>query len=125
MLLISGCGDDSIQPPFEPPEPELVGCEASEIYDWDTMSFSTTLGQDETMWLAFEVSEMAIYSVNLDATGFECSIYNQCDPDSLAAGDSLLSSFTTTGLDEMEMGVVIPGTYYVSMLNTRNRADVT
>jgi len=121
MFLMVTCSDDPVVGP--PPEPELVGCEAAELYNWESLSFSTTLGQDEEMWISFEVEELAIYSVDLDATGFECNIYDQCDPDNLAVGDSLLRSFVTTGLDEVEMGAVTPGIYYLSMLNTRNRAD--
>ena len=125
MLLFFGCSDDSgpIGGGIINPEPELVGCEAAELYDWSSMSFSTSLGANETLWLAFQVDEMAIYNIGLDATGFECSIFDQCNPDNMAEGDSLLNFFVTTGVDEIGMGVVVPGIYYVSMLNTRNRAD--
>ena len=53
MFLMVTCSDDPVVGP--PPEPELVGCEAADLYDWESLSFSTTLGQDETLWLAFEV----------------------------------------------------------------------
>ena len=122
VIGLYSCDDDPILSPEDDPDP-IIGCEAADIYDWDSLSFSTTFGEDETMWLAFEVESMAIYKVELNATGFECSIYDQCSPDNMAVGDSLLNFFVTTGLDEIDMGVVAPGTYYLEMYNTRNRAD--
>ena len=120
---IQSCDEaESIVGPDIDPEP-VVGCEAASIYDWESLSFSTSLDADETYWLAFDVQETAIYTIDIDATGFECSVFYQCNPDNMAIGDSVLNSFTTTGQNEVNMGVVSPGTYYMSMLNTRNRAD--
>ena len=77
LIFIGNCDDDVIAPP--PPEPELVGCEAADVYDWDSVEFSATLDQGEDTWIAFSLEEITLFSVFLDQTGFQCSIYSGCD----------------------------------------------
>ena len=42
MLLMFGCsGDDPVSGGYDD-EPELVGCEAADVYDWDSIEFETS-----------------------------------------------------------------------------------
>ena len=75
------------------------------------------------MWLSFQPDSLAIYTVSFDAVGFEGIIYDQCNPDNLEIGDSILTAFTTTGLDELPLGIVVPDDYYLRLVNTRNRSE--
>ena len=57
LIFIGSCGDDIVAPP--PPEPELVGCEAADVYDWDSVEFSATLDQGQDTWIAFSLDLIA------------------------------------------------------------------
>ena len=35
-------------------EPVLVGCEAANLYDWNSVEFESSLDAGATTWLAFE-----------------------------------------------------------------------
>jgi len=121
LIFISGCGEEetSVGPSLEP---ELVGCEAANIYDWDSVEFSATLDQNQDTWIAFSLEEITLFSVFLDQTGFECSIYSGCDG-AIGAGEPLFQ-FESIG-NGVEIGIVSEGDYWLNLLNTRNRADFT
>ena len=55
-----GGGDDVV----------LVGCEAANLYDWDSVEFETSLDAGATTWLAFDLSETTLFSINLNQAGF-------------------------------------------------------
>ena len=126
LLVISSCdsdspmgpGDNDTEPPYVP-----VSCEASEVYDWSDSSFTRTMDELDTLWMSFTTDSLAIYTISFDAVGFEGLIYDQCDPDSLAVGDSTLTGFTTIGLGELPLGIVSPDDYYLRLVNTRNRSE--
>ena len=122
VFLMSTCSDDA-QIVGPPPEPEKVGCEAADLYNWDELNYSDILGPGETTWLSFEVDSLAYYSVRLNSSGFECNIYDKCNPDDLAVGDTLLRSFVSVAQEIIDIGPVNPGDYLLSMFNTRNRAE--
>ena len=122
VFLMSTCSDDA-QIVGPPPEPEKVGCEAADLYNWDELNYSDILGPGETTWLSFEVDSLAYYSVRLNSSGFECNIYDKCNPDDLAVGDTLLRSFVSVAQEIIDIGPVNPGDYFLSMHNTRNRAE--
>ena len=78
LIFINGCGED--ETPVGPSsEPELVGCEVADVYDWDSVEFSSTLDGGQDTWIAFSLGEITLFSVFLDKTGFQCSIFNGCD----------------------------------------------
>ena len=64
IFLIGSCEKNTPVAPILP-EPELVGCEAAEVYDWDSVEFSATLDQGEDTWLAFSLEEINIFSIYL------------------------------------------------------------
>ena len=120
-LFLVTCGED--ETPVGPsPEPELVGCEAADVYDWDSVEFSSTLDNGQDTWIAFSLEEITLFSVFLDQTGFQCSIYSGCDG---AVGDGEpLFQFESIG-NGVEIGIVPSGDYWLNLVNTRNRADFT
>ena len=120
LIFISGCGEDPVSPP--PPEPELVGCEAADVYDWDSVEFSSTLDSGQDTWVAFSLEEITMFSVFLDQTGFQCSIFSGCDGP-VGNGEPLFQ-FESIG-NGFEVGIVPAGDYWLNLLNTRNRADFT
>ena len=121
MFLMITCSDKSVVGP--PSEPEAVGCEGAGLYVWDDLTYSDILGENETTWLYFEVDSLGYYSVLFNSGGFECNIYDKCKPDDLAAGDTLLRSFVSVEQQMLDIGPVSPGDYFLSMHNTRNRAE--
>ena len=121
MFLIITCSDKSPVGPSS--EPELRGCAGSEIYDWSDLSFNRTLDQNDTLWLSFESDSLAIYTVSFDAVGYEGTIYDECNLENPEVGDTVLTAFTTTGLDELPLGIVPPDDYYLRLVNTRNRSE--
>ena len=60
-------------------EPVLVGCEAANLYDWDSVEFEASLDAGATTWLAFDLSETTLFSINLNQPGFHCAIFTSCD----------------------------------------------
>ena len=121
LIFIGSCGEDttSVGPP---PEPELVGCEAADVYDWDSVEFSSTLDNGQDTWVAFSLEEITLFSVFLDQTGFQCSIFSGCDGP-MGDGEPLFQ-FESVG-NGLEVGIVSEGDYWLNLLNTRNRADFT
>ena len=120
IFLIGSCEKNT--PVAPPPEPELVGCEAAEVYDWDSVEFSATLDQGEDTWLAFSLEEINIFSIYLDQTGFQCSIFSGCDG-AIGEGEPLFA-FESIG-NGFEVGIIPEGEYWINLLNTRNRVDFT
>ena len=92
VILISCSGDKSV---VAPSEPEVVGCEGADLYVWDDLTYSDILGQNETTWLRFEVDLLGYYSVLFNSGGFECDIFDKCNPDNMEFGDTLLKSFVS------------------------------
>ena len=121
LIFINNCGEEET-PLGPPPEPELVGCEAADVYDWDSVEFSATLDQGQDTWIAFSLEEITLFSVFLDQTGFQCSIYSGCDG-AVGAGEPLFQ-FESIG-NGVEIGIVPLGDYWLNLVNTRNRADFT
>ena len=120
VILITCSGDKSV---LAPSEPELAGCEGAGLYVWDDLSYSDILGQNETTWLYFEVDSLGYYSVLFNSGGFECDIFDKCNPDNMEVGDTLLKSFISVEQQILDIGPVNPGDYFLKMHNTRNRAE--
>jgi len=124
MLLVNfscdGSDDTSTGPP---PEPPLVGCEAAEVYDWNTVEFETSLNGGADTWIAFSLEELTLFSVVVNQAGFQCTIYNGCEGE--VGLDPPLFQFETIG-NGLDIGIVPEGEYWVNILNTRpNRMDFT
>jgi hypothetical protein len=60
-------------------EPVLLGCEAAYLYDWDSVEFESSLDAGATTWLAFDLSETTLFSINLNQPGFHCALFEACD----------------------------------------------
>ena len=124
MLLIVGCSDDStpVGGGYDD-EPELVGCEAANMYDWDSIEFETSLDGGADTWIAFSLEELTLFTVFINQPGFQCTVYNGCDGE--VGLDPPLFQFETVG-NGFEVGIVPEGSYWVKILNTRpNRMDFT
>ncbi len=121
VIGFQSCEDDS-NPIGGGIEPELVGCEAAEMYDWNSVQFSSSLDQYEDIWIAFNLEETTLFSIFLDQTGFQCSVYNGCDGEN-GLGEPIFT-FESIG-NGVEIGIVNSGEYWINVLNTRNRADFT
>ena len=51
MLLVNfSCDSSDDTPTGPPPPPPLVGCEAAEVYDWNTVEFETSLNGGADTW---------------------------------------------------------------------------
>ena len=124
LIGFQGCDDsDNIVGGGIDPEPELVGCEATQFYDWNDFTFSTSLDAGATTWLGFELEETTLFSINLNQAGFHCAIFEECDGE--LGSPPPLYSFQTNG-NGVEVGIVTEGTYYLEVTNTRpNRLDFT
>ena len=102
-------------------EPILIGCEAANFYDWDSVEFESSLDGGATTWLAFDLSETTLFSINLNQAGFHCALFEECDGE-LGAPPPLYD-FATNG-NGVEVGIVTEGIYYLEIKNTRpNRLD--
>ena len=40
---------------------EVYGCEGANFYDWDSVEFETSLDQNETVWIAFNLTETTLF----------------------------------------------------------------
>ena len=122
LLFTFGCDDDStIVGGGIDPEPELVGCEATQFYDWSDFEFEASLDAGSTTWLGFELDETTLFSINLNQAGFHCAIFEACDGE--LGSPPPLHAFQTNG-NGVEVGIVTEGTYYLEVTNTRpNRLD--
>ena len=123
MLLIVGCSDDSTPVGGGYDDPELVGCEAAYVYDWDSIEFETSLDGGADTWIAFSLEELTLFTVFINQPGFQCTVYNGCDGE--VGLDPPLFVFETIG-NGVDIGIVPAGDYWVKILNTRpNRLDFT
>ena len=76
MIGLQSCdSDDNIVGGGIDPEPELVGCEASEFYDWDSVEFSTSLDGGADRWIAFDLEELTYFTVFINQPGFLITMY--------------------------------------------------
>ena len=118
-----GCsGDDPVSGGTNP-EPELTGCEAADVYDWDSVEFETSLDGGADTWIAVSLSEMTLFTVVINQAGFQVSVYSGCDGE--VGLDPPLFQFDTVG-NGFEIGIVPDDDYWVNILNTRpNRMDFT
>ena len=125
LLFISSCGgDDPVSPgDDDSDEPVLVGCEAADVYDWDTVEFETSLDGGADTWIAFSLEELTYFSVVINQAGFHVAVFNGCDGEH--GLDPPLFVFETIG-NGVDIGIVPEGDYWVRILNTRpNRLDFT
>ena len=97
-------------------EPVLLGCEAANLYDWDSVEFEASLDAGATTWLAFDLSETTLFSINLNQPGFHCALFTECDGE-LGAPPPLYA-FMSNG-NGQEVGIVTEGIYYLEITNTR------
>ena len=104
------------------PEDELYGCEGANLYDWDDLEFTSSLDQDEDIWIAFDLDETTLFSVHIDQAGFQCSIFEGCNGE-WGEGNPIFQ-FESIG-NGVEVGIVNDGIYWLNILNTRNRVDFT
>ncbi len=116
MLFTFSCdSDDNIVGGVDP-EPDLVGCEATQFYDWNDFQFESSLDAGATTWLGFELDETTLFTINLNQAGFHCALFEACDGE-LGAPPPLYS-FQTNG-NGVEVGIVTEGMYYLEITNTR------
>ena len=101
---------------------DLVGCEGANFYDWDSVEFTSSLDQDENVWIAFNLTETTLFNVVIDQAGFHCVIFDGCDGE--YGTPPPVSDFETIG-NEQEVGILTEGDYYIEITNTRNRVDFT
>ena len=97
-------------------EPELVGCEAADLYDWDTVEFSTSLDGGADRWVAFNLEELTYFTVFINQPGFLITMYANCEGE-FGGGDALFQ-FQTDG-NSFDVGIAPPEDYYLNILNTR------
>ena len=97
-------------------EPILLGCEAANLYDWNSVEFESSLDAGATTWLAFDLSETTLFSINLNQPGFHCAIFEACDGE--VGAPPPLYSFMSNG-NGQEVGIVTEGIYYLEIKNTR------
>ena len=97
-------------------EPVLVGCEAANLYDWNSVEFEASLDAGATTWLAFDLTETTLFSINLNQPGFHCALFEACDGE-LGAPPPLYA-FMSNG-NGQEVGIVTEGIYYLEITNTR------
>ena len=117
LLFTFSCdGSDPVSPDDGDDEPVLVGCEAAYLYDWNSVEFEASLDAGATTWLAFDLSETTLFSINLNQAGFHCALFEACDGE-LGAPPPLYS-FMSNG-NGQEVGIVTEGIYYLEITNTR------
>ena len=103
--------------------PVLVGCEAADVYDWETVEFETSLDGGADTWIAFSLEELTYFTVIINQAGFQVSVYNGCEGE--VGLDPPLFVFETIG-NGVDIGIVPAGDYWVKIKNTRpNRLDFT
>jgi len=124
MFGLQSCDDDSsITGGGVNPEPELVGCEAANFYDWDSVEFETSLDAGASTWLAFDLTETTLFTVSINQAGFHGLMFDGCDGE--FGTPPALYDFQTNG-NGVEVGIVTEGLYYLKVTNTRpNRLDFT
>ena len=113
IFIFNGCDEDSTITGGIIPEPDLVGCEATSFYDWDSYEFSTSLDGGATTWLGFSLEETTLFSINLNQAGFHCVIFEGCDGE--LGSPPPLYDFQTNG-NGVEVGIVTSGIYYLEIM---------
>ena len=125
MVLFSGGCDQNEMPNIGGDivgPSDLVGCEGANFYDWDSVEFTSSLDQDENVWIAFNLTETTLFNVVVDQAGFHCVIFESCDGE--WGSPPPIHDFETIG-NEQEVGILTEGDYYLELTNTRNRVDFT
>ena len=126
MMLFSGGCDQAEMPNIGGdiigPEDVLYGCEGADMYDWDSVEFGTSLDQNETVWIGFDLTETTLFNVVIDQAGFHCAIFDGCDGEYGTPPPEYV--FETIG-NGQELGILTEGTYYIEITNLRNRVDFT
>ena len=126
MIVIGFHGCDQAEMPniggIVGPEDELYGCEGANMYDWDSVEFETSLDQNETVWIGFDLTETTLFNVVIDQAGFHCVIFDGCDGEYGTPPPEY--DFESTG-NGQEVGILTEGTYYLEITNLRNRVDFT
>ena len=124
MFGLQSCGgNDPLSPGDEDNEPELVGCEAANLYDWDSVEFETSLDAGASTWLAFDLTETTLFTVSINQAGFNGLMFDGCDGE--FGSPPSIYDFQTNG-NGVEVGIVTEGLYYLKVTNTRpNRLDFT
>ena len=123
VIGLQSCDEDSTITGGIIPEPDLVGCEATTFYDWDSFEFETSLDGGATTWLGFSLDETTLFSINLNQAGFQCVIFDGCAGE--YGSPPPIYDFQSNG-NGQEVGIVYGGDYYLEITNTRpNRLDFT
>ena len=104
------------------PDTELYGCEGADMYDWDSVEFGTSLDQNETVWIGFDLEETTLFNVVIDQAGFHCVIFNGCVGE--LGNPPPVFDFESIG-NGQEVGILTEGTYFIEITNLRNRVDFT
>ena len=126
ILLLFTMGCDQAEMPniggIVGPEDELYGCEGADMYDWDSVEFGTSLDQNETVWIGFDLEETTLFNVVIDQAGFHCVIFDGCDGE-LGLPPPVFD-FESIG-NGQEVGILTEGIYFMEITNLRNRVDFT
>ena len=124
LLFTMGCDQDEMPNigGIVGPDTELYGCEGAAMYQWDEFEFATSLDQNETVWVGFELDETTLFNVNIDQAGFHCVIFNGCVGE--MGNPPPIFDFQSIG-NTQEVGILTEGTYHMEITNTRNRVDFT
>ena len=124
LLFTMGCDQDEMPNigGIVGPDTELYGCEGAAMYQWDEFEFATSLDQNETVWIGFELDETTLFNVNIDQAGFHCVIFNGCVGE--LGNPPPIFDFQSIG-NTQEVGILTEGTYHMEITNTRNRVDFT
>ena len=125
MVLFSGGCDQAEMPNIGGivgPGEELYGCEGANMYDWNDFQFETSLDQDETVWIGFDLAETTLFNVVIDQTGFHCVIFDGCDGE--WGTPPPVYDFESIG-NGQEVGILTEGVYFMEITNLRNRVDFT
>ena len=101
---------------------DLYGCEGANFYDWDSVEFQTSLDQDETVWIGFDLEETTLFNVFIDQAGFHCVIFESCDGE--WGSPPPVFDFESIG-NGQEVGILTEGIYFIEITNLRNRVDFT
>jgi hypothetical protein len=101
---------------------DVYGCEGAVLYDWDNLEFATSLDENETTWIAFNLEETTLFNVSIDQAGFQCAIFDGCDGELGLPPPEYI--FESAG-NSQEVGILTTGVYYMEITNLRNRVDFT
>ena len=126
ILLLFTMGCDQAEMPniggIVGPGEEVYGCEGANMYDWNDFQFETSLDQNETVWIGFDLTETTLFNVVIDQAGFHCVIFDGCIGE--MGNPPPIFDFQSIG-NGQEVCILTEGTYYMEITNTRNRVDFT